>query len=182
MKEYNEIFIKNSRLEGSRIILRSFTPEDKEDIYEYASADIVTRYLTWPSIKTLEETEKIIANFYLGRPGIFAIELKSENKCIGCIDIRVNEADNKASFGYVLTRAYWNNGYMTEALELILNLAFTKLEVNRVEATHYVGNSGSGEVMKKCGMKYEGTGIQEVIVKGEYFDVVHYGIIKRDYK
>ena len=39
-------------------------------------------------------------------------------------------------------------------------------------------NEGSGRVMQKCGMHYEGTGLQEVKIKGSYFDVVHYAILK----
>lgn len=47
---------------------------------------------------------------------------------------------------------------MTEALSAILQLCFDKLELNRVESTHYLGNEGSGKVMKKCGMQLEGIG------------------------
>jgi len=61
---------------------------------------------------------------------------------------------------------------------LILNFSFSKLGLNRVEPTHYVGNEGSGRVMQKCGMKYEGTGLQEVKVKNIFYDVVHYAILR----
>jgi len=81
----------------------------------------------------------------------------------------------------VLNREYWNKGYMTEALNLILNFSFSKLELNRVEATHYIGNEGSGRVMQKCGMKYEGTCIQELKVKDIYQDVVHYAILRDEW-
>ncbi|MBU3098504.1 MULTISPECIES: GNAT family N-acetyltransferase [Clostridium] len=53
---------------------------------------------------------------------------------------------------------------MPESLNLILELSFSKLGLNRAEPTHYVGNEGSGRVMKKCGMKYEGLGLQEVYI------------------
>ena len=35
--------------------------------------------------------------------------------------------------------------------------------------------------MEKCGMKKEGIGIQEVFIKGRYFDVVHMAILKSEY-
>ena len=66
---------------------------------------------------------------------------------------------------------------MTEALSAVLNLCFEKLELNRVESTHYVGNEGSGRVMQKCGMKFEGMSPQKEKVKGVFVDMVHYGII-----
>jgi len=73
------------------------------------------------------------------------------------------------------------NIQMSEALNLILDFSFSKLELNRVEATHYIGNEGSGRVMQKCGMRYEGTGIQEVKVKGIFYDVVHYAILREEW-
>ncbi len=44
-----------------------------------------------------------------------------------------------------------------------------------------MGNEGSGRVMQKCEMKYEGTGIQEVKIKGVFQDVVHYAILREQW-
>lgn len=181
MIDYNEIIKENSILESSRLILRPFSIEDVDDVLLYTSDDIVTKYLTWPSYKDKSEAEEVVKKFYIDKIGVFAIELKSENKCIGCIDLRLCIEHNKASIGYVLNRKYWNNNYMSEALSLILDLSFSKLELNRIEATHYVGNEGSGRVMQKCGMEYEGTGLQEVKVKGTFYDVAHYAILREQW-
>ncbi|MGH4122469.1 MAG: GNAT family N-acetyltransferase [Clostridium sp.] len=35
--------------------------------------------------------------------------------------------------------------------------------------------------MQKCGMKYEGTGLQEVNVKDTFYDVVHYAILRENW-
>jgi ribosomal-protein-alanine N-acetyltransferase len=151
------------------LILRPFSIKDVKDVFLYASDAIVTKYLTWPPHDSLSQTEKVVKEFFMDHLGIFAIELKSEHKCIGAIDLRLRTEHDKASFGYVLNRAYCNRGYTSEALNLILNLSFSKLNLNRVESTHYVGNEASG-------MKYEGTGIQEVKIRGTFYDVIHYGI------
>ena len=89
---------------------------------------------------------------------------------------------DRASFGYVLNRSYWGNGYMTEALSSVLRLCFEKLELNRVEADHYAGNEGSGKVMQKTGMKLEGVAKQQVKVKGVFHDVAHYGITREEWR
>ena len=177
MIDYNQIMEKYTILESDRLLLRPFSIEDAEDVYLYASDELVTKYLTWPALKKPSESLEVIKTFYMGKTGIYAIELKSEHKCIGCIDLRLFNEHDKASFGFVLNRHYWNNNYMSEALNLILDLSFSKMKLNRVDATHYVGNVGSGRVMQKCGMNYEGTGIQEVKIRGSYFDVVHYAIL-----
>ena len=54
------------------------------------------------------------------------------HKCIGCIDIRVVPQHQKARFGFILNRHYWNKGYMTEALSAVISFCFNVLELNRV--------------------------------------------------
>lgn len=179
--DYNKIMKENKQLESKRLILRPFKENDIEDVFDYAKDEQVTKYLTWDSHGDILETEKVVKEFYINTLGIYAIELKSENKCIGCVDLRLHTEHDKASFGYVLNINYWNKGYMTEALNLLLDFSFKKLKLNRIESTHYVGNEASGEVMKKCKMKYEGTGLDEVKIKGKYQDVVHYSILKKDW-
>lgn len=174
-----EILSDNNKLESNRLILRSFRQEDYKDVFQYAKDDKVTEFLTWESINTEEEAKDVITNIYKNSPGVFAIELKDENKCIGCIDLRLNLEYNKANFGYVLNREYWNKGYMTEALNLLLEFSFRKLKLNRIEGTYYLGNDASGKVMEKVGMRYEGKGIEEVFVKNIYRDVIHYGITNK---
>lgn len=178
---YEKIMKDNEILESKRLILRPFLIDDIEDVYEYAKDDRVTEFLTWESHNNISETEEVVKEFYMNEPGIYAIELKEEKKCIGCIDIRIDIPNNKGSFGYVMNYNYWNRGYMSESLTVLLNFAFLKLELNRVESTYYLGNKASGRVMDKCGMKYEGTGIQELRVFGTYHDVVHYAILKKDF-
>lgn len=46
---------------------------------------------------------------------------------------------------------------MSEALGAVINFLFDEVGVNRVESRHDPRNPNSGAVMKKCGMKFEGT-------------------------
>ena len=167
-------------IETKRLILRGFTIEDVEDVYDYAKDEETVRYLTWPVHKDIQATEKIVKEFYMN-DNTFAITLKESNKCIGCIDIRIDEKNNKLEFGYVLNKKHWNKGYMSEVLKEVIRYSFLELNLNRVEATYYAGNIGSRRVMEKCGMKKEGIGIQEVFIKRRYFDVVHMAILKEEY-
>lgn len=174
---YNDIIRKNMNIHTDRLLLRKFNMKDKESVLAYGSDEQTLKYLIWPGIRDLEEAERVIFAYY-SKPGVYALELKESRQCIGCIDIRIEPRHEKASFGYVLNRNYWNHGYMTEALAVILELCFMKLELNRIEATHYAGNEGSGKVMEKSGMNYEGIALQEVKIKGVFQDVVHYGITR----
>ena len=83
--------------------------------------------------------------------------------------------------GYALGRAYWNQGYMTEALTEVIRYSFENLRLHRVEAQHEVDNGASGAVMRKCGMKKEGTLRGRLYNKGKYVDVDLYSILREDY-
>ena len=175
-KNFNEILYDNETVKTERLILRKFKKSDATDIFEYGSDAEVLKYLVWEGVKSVEAAVSAVVNFYWSKPGIFAIAL--DGKCIGGFDLKVEPEHEKASFGYVLNRRFWGQGLMTEALFAVLRLCFEGLDLNRVEATHYVGNEGSGRVMQKCGMEFEGIAKQEVKVKGVFRDTVHYGITK----
>ena len=87
---------------------------------------------------------------------------------------------NSLSIGYELARAYWGRGLMTEALRAMLEFAFVRLHLNRVEAMFDVRNRASGRVMEKCGMRREGLLRQKLYNKGEYVDVEIWAILARD--
>jgi ribosomal-protein-alanine N-acetyltransferase len=181
IEDYKDVLHSQTAIPTERLLLRKFTMEDAEDVYEYASDAQTVKYLTWEGMSTLEQAKNIIGSFY-SNDGVYALELRETGHCAGAISISVIPEHEKAGFGYVLNKKYWGQGYMTEALSAILRLAFDKLELNRVEATHYAGNEGSGKVMEKCGMIKEGFALQEVKVKGIFQDVIHYGITKEQWK
>jgi len=179
VKNYKEILHDNATLKTNRLTLRPFRKADAADLLEYASDAQTVKFLVWEGARTMEDALAAIYDYNLSRPGIYAIELKENRKCIGCIDIRVEPEHEKAGFGYVLNRRYWGHGYTTEALAAVLKLCFDGLQLNRVESTHYVGNEGSGRVMQKCGLRKEGMSPQAIKVKGVFHDVVQYGITRK---
>jgi len=63
----------------------------------------------------------------------------------------------RVNVGYVLARAHWGQGYMSEALIAVRDAAFADRTVHRVQAFHHVDNSASGRVMDNAGMRREGT-------------------------
>ena len=165
-------------IETKRTILRSFTLDDAEDIFEYASDEEVTKYLTWKTHKNIEETINVIKTFYLN-DNTFCIELKDEKKCIGAIELRPK--GDIFSFGYVLNRKYWNRGIMTEVLQKMIELTFDELGAKKFEGDYYGGNEASATVMKKCGMICQGIK-RRFECKGNIFTEISYAITLDKYK
>jgi len=86
-------------LETTRLRLRKFKLSDKEAVYKYGRDPRTLKYLEWIGVTTREEARISIEEYYLSRAGIYAIALKENDLCIGAIDIRLDEANDKASFG-----------------------------------------------------------------------------------
>lgn len=181
VKNYKEVLYDIEALHSKNLILRKFKKSDAEDLLEYASDDETLKYLFWGGVKEFDEAKNMIIDIYSVEKGFFAIELKENKKCIGSIDINIDEKNEKASFGYILNKKYWGKGYMSEALSTILMFCFEKLKVNRVEASCFEENFGSRKVMEKCNMKLEGIFKKEAKTKDVFHDVYHYGIIKDDF-
>jgi len=150
-------------IETSRLILRRAAREDAEPMFRnWASDPKVTKYLTWPTYEKVETAYQILdmwASEYK-RPDYYQwmIELKELGEPIGSISVvRQNERVEEAEIGYCIGSQWWHKGIMSEALNAVIAYLFTEVGMNRVAARHDPNNPHSGGVMRKCGMKYEGT-------------------------
>lgn len=181
MGNNNLLLIKHSQMESERLILRPVSLEDSDDMYEYTSDEETTRFL-YDKHTDLNQTKNLIANYFMKEPiGKYAIVVKDSNKMIGAIEFRVHEYNNSGELGYTLNRHFWGMGYMTEAGELILNLAFNTLGLERVFAEYDVKNSASGRLVSRLGMTYEGTHRKNHKIKGVLTDSAYCSILKEEY-
>ena len=181
MEEYSYLLSCHNHLDGKRILLRPVILSDAEDMFEYASDEGTVRFV-FEKHQDIAETRKNIAVHFMKEPlGKYGIVLKETEKMIGTIDLRLKEEKNSAEIGYTLNKAYWGNGYITEAGKIILDLGFETLGLERIFACHDSENPMSGKVMKRLGMTYEGTLRKNRIHKKRYIDDVHYSILKQDY-
>lgn len=175
-------------LETHRLILRRFTLEDAEDMFNnWANDNEVTKYLTWWPHSSIDVTRQIIqmwVNEYSKDITYnWGIELKEIGQVIGSIGVTdLCHKDNRCEIGYCISKSYWNKGITTEALKAVIRFLFSEVGVNRIQAKHDVLNPGSGRVMEKAGMKYEGTFRQFYVRKdGSFGDVNMYAALQEDY-
>jgi len=111
----------------------------------------------------------------------FAIELKSEGKVIGGISMSSIKYDQgKASTGYWINEKYHRQGYGSETLKAILDFAFNKLNLRRIEAGVFEGNPSSAKLLEKFGAKKEGVKRKNCICKAE--NEIMYGLLREEYK
>lgn len=171
----------NRSIDTQRLLLRPVCLADAVDMFEYAS-DAETVRFVFDQHQTLDETKETISHFFMKEPlGKYAIELKEESKMIGTIDIRPDFTHKKSELGYILNRHYWGKGYMTEAAESLVALAFNELGMEKVLAMHDLRNPASARVMLRLGMQHEGVLRHHQFHKGEFVDMAIYGILKEEY-
>jgi ribosomal-protein-alanine N-acetyltransferase len=173
-------------LKTERLILRKFSFEDADDVFEYSSDPKVNSFMPWEVHKSIDET----IEFFNKSEQLFktsdcidwGIELKNERKIIGGISIREwNDQNMCADVGYVLSKKYWGKGYTTEALKEVIKFGFENLNANRIEAHCDEDNIASYKVMEKAGMKYEGTLRRKVLVKNKFVNMKFYSILRTEY-
>ena len=152
------------RLETERLVLRRFVIEDAEAMFEnWASDPEVTKYLTWPAHTSTEVSRAVLEDWisFYPRENYYqwAIVLKENgSEPIGNISaVYLNDDISMVHIGYCLGRTWWHRGIMSEALKAVMAFFFDQVGANRIESRHDPRNPHSGMVMKKCGMKYEGT-------------------------
>jgi len=170
--------------ETERLILRKPCMEDAPAIFtSYAQDTEVTRYMTWSPHKNIEETyghmQITLKLWEDGSAYSFAIVLKESNSLIGMIAMHPDGF--KVEIGYVLARAYWGKGIVTEAARAVTNWLLEQPDIYRVFATCDVENLASARVMEKVGMMREGILRRNTIrsnVSDEPRDTFIYSIVK----
>ena len=87
-----------------------------------------------------------------------------------------------ASLGYWIGEKHSRNGYMKEALKLLIPSLFVDLRLNRIEAATLEENIASKNLLKKIGFKKEGVLRKYLKINGTWRDHILYGLLENDFK
>lgn len=135
-----------------RLLIRPFKLSDADLLYKYASDKELAYNCGFKPIDNIDESRYIIKNVL---DKAFAIVIRNTNKLIGAIAIK--NIDNEHEIGYWIGKEYQNNGYGTEALNLIINIGFNVLGLDSININHFEGNNASKRLIEKAKFKYIGT-------------------------
>jgi ribosomal-protein-alanine N-acetyltransferase len=153
--------------ETTRLLFRSHQAQDKEEFIQMHTDPEVRRYVggqAW----SLEKARYRFRSQYLGKPsrtyGLWATVLKDEQKYIGCCGLRAAHKEKTAHLAYYLARPYWGRGLALEASAAFIDLAFTRLRLNRLLADVDERNGVSRHILEKFGFSVVGR--EEIAASG----------------
>jgi RimJ/RimL family protein N-acetyltransferase len=146
-------------IETARLRLRKPVRGDAEAIFSrYAADPAVTRYMSWPTHRSVADTEAFLAwsdaDWERWPAGSYLVYKKgADGSLLGGTGLTF-KTPTRVLTGYVLAQDAWGKGYATEALEAMVELA-GQLGVERIEAICHVEHLASAHVMEKCGFQRE---------------------------
>lgn len=144
----------------SRLLLRPLKPDDAEAVFERVASDPdVTRYMSWPTNRSANETREFVRNVTEnhGSPPfghVWAICVEGDPLPSGTIGVLPRAT--RLELGYVLQRSQWGRGLMTEACRALCDTMWANEDVWRIQAYCHVENDASTRVLEKCGFRREG--------------------------
>lgn len=152
------IDVTGVQLHTQRLTLRPWRQEDLQDFYEYASVEGVGQMAGWLPHKNLDESQKILDSF-IGKKKTFALDY--QGKVIGSLGIEEYNEERFSALldlrcrclGFVLSKVYWGQGLMPEAVEAVIKWLFEEDRLDAILCAHFHWNRQSARVQQKCGFQ-----------------------------
>lgn len=183
-------------LNTDRLLLRSFTPEDANDIFEYLHKPTVNCF-SCMKLETMDEAIKAAADRSKEKDGLYlAIVLKKSGKVIGEIFAEPESSDpenDKSKMDtyspcWMLNNEYKKKGYMYEAVKAVYDYLFRELGARRIYIYTEDYNIPCQKLCEKLGMRREGLFKEFVSFvndeNGEpiYENTYQYAILKKEWE
>lgn len=158
------------------------------------SLDVTDKYISWlnnPNINQYLEIWNYTHTYDNVRSFVESINSKDNEFLFGIFLLNTDEHIGNIKVGpikyyhlvadvsYLIgEESAWGKGYATEAIKAISEYAFKELGVNKLSASLYISNVGSGKALEKAGFLQEGHRIKHAVLKGQLEDIIEYGMTK----
>lgn len=146
-------------LKGKRVFLRRFKDTDAKVILKWGQNPRYQKLAGFAQYHDLIKAKEAVQKYKL-RQYSYVICLNKTQAPIGLIELYERGMDEQSGLlqtkevGFLLDQQYEGHGYMTEALQLILNFAFIKLQQVEVWAGTFIDNTRSQKLLQKLGFRY----------------------------
>ncbi len=162
---------------GKRIRLRGVEKTDIPKFYEWINDPEVTEGLAVHLPMSMSDEEKWLERMatheQAAKPlAIEASEGKDWRLIGNCGFFNIEWTHRAAELGIMIgDKTFWNKGYGTETMELLLQHGFESLNLHRIYLRVYSTNARAKRAYEKAGFVLEGTQREAVYRNGKYGDV-----------
>jgi len=165
-------------IKDENLLLRKISKQDADFFYGALNEKGITDYLSLEPFKTIEHSKRLIKSYikywenYAQFNYIIVLQEIKKIK-IGSISLwNINWRHRRTEVGIWIIPVYWSKGFGSKAINLIKNIAFNHLKLNRLEAHIATQNKNSISLFSKCGFNEEGTLKQYLNIQGNYHDAL----------
>lgn len=170
---------------GEKVYLRGLERSDLAGGYfNWLNDREVTKFLDsgiFPN--TMEKMEEFYRSTAFSNDNvIFAIVDKETNKHIGNIKLGpIKWVSRVSPLGIMIgDKGFWGKGYAAEAIRLVVDYAFKRVNLHKVTAGIVAINDASLKAFEKAGFEIEGRAKSQFFYDGEYYDSLYLGIVSQD--
>ena len=173
---------------GTRVRLRAVEHNDLPRFVQWLNDPEVTAGLTLvtPLSQAQEEKwfERVLAGPPENAPLVMEINTQAGWVPVGNLGLHmVNWHEREAELGiFIGEKTYWNQGYGEDAIRLLLDYAFWRLNLHRVSLRVHADNPRAVRCYEKIGFVHEGRLRQAHFSNGEYVDVLVMSVLRSEWK
>jgi RimJ/RimL family protein N-acetyltransferase len=176
-------------LRTERLVLRRFEPDDLDALLTFHGDPEAVRYVPFPprdraAVATVLERKTTSTGFAAEGDLIeLAVVLDSDGSLIGDVLLALRSVEHETvEVGYIFSPGHGGQGYATEAVRALLDLAFDCLGARRVTARVDDRNVRSRALLERLGFRLEAHLVENEWFKGELTSEVDYGLLGREWR
>ena len=172
-------------LEGTKTFLRPLEAEDIPMFQRWYNNQEVNYWANagWP-LSTMLSDEEIEERFFVPQRDSRRFTILNENKVpIGTTGFRDMNIPARSAVLFIIVgeKEYWNRGYGTDALKVLVDYLFLQWNFHRLSLDTWDGNQRALKAYSKLGFKTEGRLRQARFVMGEYQDAIIMALLRDEY-
>ncbi|MBN2461515.1 MAG: GNAT family N-acetyltransferase [Candidatus Cloacimonetes bacterium] len=172
------------KLIGDKCYLSPINMDDAPKYTEWLNDMEIIQYLDIANQQLNLEKERIILEEMIKKGNqIFAIVLLETDELIGnCSLFDIDQRNRSAELGiFIGEKKYWNRGYGTEAIRLLLDYGFNILNMNNILLEVYSYNEKGLHTYEKAGFKIIGRRREAKYMAGKYWDIIFMDITAAEF-
>lgn len=174
-------------LQTLRLLMRPLALDDAPRIFAIHSDPPTLEYWGHDVFKDIDQAEELVRGnmewVESGQAVYWAVEDRTTGGLIGTATLfKFDDQNRHAEVGYILDRAYWGRGLMSEVLGTMIDHAFNALDLHRLEADTDPRNAPSNALLEKFGFRREGYFRERWWVHGQWLDSLMFGLLRSEYR